>query len=168
MLPHEEAWDLKPENGHVNAQSLLIESYYWDCVDENSPLGSDTGADILSFYSKAITSDRELDPVKFIESTLESWEMLIDDWSLSDEASIKQRMVDDPHTIRVSNEAVIALAFAMYVMHGDVDPRIRDMAIIAVDRESTQALLAEWCSARERSERLADFRYKLTQMRETR
>lgn len=164
MQPHDEDWDLEPKNGHANARSLLTENYYWDCTDDNSPLGNDTGADIFAFYSEAVTNDPKLDTVLFLESILVSWELLIDDWSLVDEALIKKQLAADPHTIRSSDDAVIALAFGMYVMHEYIDSRIRDMAITAIDRESTDALLSGWSYKIERTERLADFKDKLTRM----
>lgn len=166
MQPHDENWDLEPANGHANAQSLLAEAYYWDCTDDNSPLGNDTGADILAFYSEALANDPNLNAVTFLESVLESWEMLIGDWSLADEGTIVAQLADDPHTIRTSNDAAIALAFGMYVMHGHVDPRVRDMALTAIERESTDALVSGWSSPDERRQRLADFKEKLKHMKE--
>jgi uncharacterized protein YfeS len=167
MKPHDEDWELVPENGHKNAQILLTEAYYWDCTDENSPLGNDTGADVFTFYSEAIEEDPSLDPVIFLEALLESWEMLIDDWTLVDASEISQRVADNLYTLRTSDDAVIGLAFGMCIIHGYVDSRIREMALIAVQREKHDELLQDWSSKNERRQRLEEFAQKLSAMQVT-
>ena len=32
MPPHDEDWELAPENGHPSSRALLSEEFYWDCV----------------------------------------------------------------------------------------------------------------------------------------
>ena len=98
MSPHDENWDLEPENGHPNARLLLSEPFYWDSTDDNSPLGNDTGADVLSFYSEAVTDNPNTDPLKFLEELLGSSEMLIDDWEMTDPAKIRSQLKNDPES----------------------------------------------------------------------
>src|SRR5687768_8736750 len=35
----------EPETAHARARELLVEEFFWDCVDEEAPFGSDEGHD---------------------------------------------------------------------------------------------------------------------------
>src|SRR5688572_15342269 len=35
----------EPESAHARARELLTEEFFWDCVDEEAPFGSDEGHD---------------------------------------------------------------------------------------------------------------------------
>lgn len=61
-MPQDEEWELAPENSHPKAQAILTDDFLWDCADENSPLGNDTGADILAFYREAIQVTPDINP----------------------------------------------------------------------------------------------------------
>lgn len=166
MQPHDDDWDLEPNHAHPNAQALLTEAFYWDCVDENTPLGNDTGADVLAGYSETLSAAPETDPLEFLTSLLEDWEMLIDDWDTVDPARVARWIEDDLATVATSDDAVIGLAFSMLIIHGFVDARIQAMALTAIGREQLSCVIAGrgWKSATQRRARLADFAAKLKAM----
>ena len=33
----------EPETAHARVRALMVESFFWDCVDEAAPFGSDEG-----------------------------------------------------------------------------------------------------------------------------
>jgi len=35
----------EPEQAHPRARELMVEPFFWDCVDERAPFGSDEGSD---------------------------------------------------------------------------------------------------------------------------
>jgi len=35
----------EPETAHPRARELMVEPFFWDCVDERAPFGSDEGSD---------------------------------------------------------------------------------------------------------------------------
>lgn len=166
MQPYDDDWELDPSNAHPNARALLVEDFYWDCVDDNSPVGNDTGADVLAGYRETLGEDPNISPIEFLTTLLEEWEMLIDDWDTVDPAIVAKWIEDDPGAVATSDDAVIGLAFSMYILHGFVDPRIKEMALAAIGREQLSSVIAGrgWVSAAERRARLADFAAKLEAM----
>ena len=159
-------WELCPENGHPVARTLLVPEFYWNCADDDSPLGNDTGADTFAFFQKELGQDPSLDVAAFLRELLSSWDMDFEDWNELDPKRIASMLTAAPFTVSTADDAVIALAFGMFIVTGRVDIRIRDWAKQATIREELDVMMKDrgWVSPDERLLRLKDMRSKLDLM----
>jgi len=156
-----EDWELSPQHAHPNAQALLTEPFFWDCTDDDSPWGNDAGADALEFYSEEHEDDDSAAPdaMGFLGEYLISSDLSLEPWPLpedSDEIDIA--------TASAAHDSVIAIAFGMYLIHGNLDPRLRTLALEMVDREMTPICLQRCSTPDQRVERLQLFVVKLNAM----
>src|SRR3954463_6264776 len=94
LLPHEEDWELCPDNAHPDAQALMTDAWYWDCTDEYSPFGNDTGADALAFYSEQVAGNPALTGPEFLAALLAGWEM-DPRWEATSNESVEAVVADD-------------------------------------------------------------------------
>ncbi len=67
----EESWELSPENCHPNAVAIVTDEFYWDCVDDNSPFGNDTGNDTLKLFKEWREKHWMETPIAFLDKLLD-------------------------------------------------------------------------------------------------
>jgi uncharacterized protein YfeS len=142
ILPHHEDWELAPENAHPYAQDIMKEDWYWDCGDDYSPFGNDTGADTLHFYSKSVASDTHIRGDDFLNALLDSWGF-DPHWELTDNESVKRVLETEPYGIDSGDDAAIAVAFAQLLLQGSVEIQSRDRALSSISRASLPIRLAQ-------------------------
>ena len=63
-------WELSPENAHPIAKENLEEEFFWDICNDYSPLGNDTGADVLHHYRKWRKSNPSTNSNVFLKQIL--------------------------------------------------------------------------------------------------
>jgi uncharacterized protein YfeS len=157
MLEHDDTWELAPENAHPRARELLTDPFFWSIVDDDAPLGNDTGADTLAFYRQWRSEHPTKSVQVFITDILSGWEVENADWLLLDETQLRQALDEEHFSILTRDDFMIALAFAQLVLEGRVEPEIREMAHHCVRRQATDAVISfrGWTDATERRSRLA-------------
>ena len=132
------AWeklDIDWEDFHPRAREILNDPFFWDCADDFSPNGNDTGADLLDDYRGWVKKHKGGDSVRFLED-------LAKRWGYPDLGSM------DDH---VRDEAAIALAFAEIKLRGMCDDRSRDLAREAICCQRARATdAADWSHREER------------------
>src|SRR5262245_59384656 len=52
MPDHDYSWDYLIEHASPKSKGLLLQPFYWECCDDDSPLGNDTGADTFCGYAQ--------------------------------------------------------------------------------------------------------------------
>jgi uncharacterized protein YfeS len=140
----EEEWELSPENAHPKARAALAYEYLWDCTDENSPFGNDTGADTLAFFREWRRDHPRGNPLLFLSRLLRDWEATDDHWEATDPAEVGRLAEDDRFSFDARDDSVIALAFGQIVLEGRVDPEVKRRALVALTRQSLPAALEGW------------------------
>lgn len=60
---------------HPEARTILDDPFFWDCTNDFSPHGNDTGADLLDDYRKWLKRNPTGDPGTFYRNLLQSWEL---------------------------------------------------------------------------------------------
>jgi uncharacterized protein YfeS len=66
---------------------------------------------------------------------LAAWELGRFDPEVTDGAAVRAMLKDDPVAMNVTNEAMIAVAFAAVKYRGACDATTRDLALRAIERE---------------------------------
>ena len=123
------------EDFHPEARGILDDPYFWDCTDDFSPNGNDTGADLLEAYRDWLKRHKNGQPMQFVEQLAKKWGYPDFDG-----------MDDD-----VRDEAAIALAFADIKLRSICDPQARELALKSIDRQRVQAqVAADWSHKSER------------------
>jgi uncharacterized protein YfeS len=136
------------EDFHPQAREVLDDPFFWECADDFSPNGNDTGADLLEAYRDWLKRHRDGEPIKFLERLAKQWGY-----------SEIEGMDDD-----VRDEAAIALAFADLKLRGECDAEARNLALRSVERLRAHAQESTgWSHREERLKTLTMIEHKLKQ-----
>ncbi len=144
MVEEHEPHELTRDDAHARAIEALTDAFFWDAGDLGSPLGGDTGRDIL----EALRDAREVDPrgrvVAVLDEILARWEVANDSWDVVSEAEVQAIGEDDEFSLLTRDEAILALAFAQIFVEGRVESEVRRRALLALTRQALPALLHGW------------------------
>lgn len=136
------------QNFHANAREVLDDPFFWDCTDDFSPNGNDTGADLLEAYRDWLKGYKDGQPIRFLERLAKQWGY----------SSIESM----DHDVRA--EAAVALAFADLKLRATCNAETRKLAIEAIEQQRRQAEASTgWSSRQERLSALAKIERKLRQ-----
>lgn len=163
----EDLWEPSPETAHPKAAQILTNEFFWDCVDENSPFGNDTGADTLAFLRVWREAHPHSDPVEFLGKVLaEVFEVPDAHWDVVEPERVRELLVESEYEVSARDDAVIAVAFGQLVLEGNVETEIRRRALSALLRQESPAVMEHrgWVSPAERIERLRRMREALIRL----
>jgi uncharacterized protein YfeS len=154
---NEDLWELSPETAHPQAAQILADEFFWDCTDENSPFGNDTGADALDFFREWRAEHPRTNPVESLRKILEELFGVPDaHWNAVEPFEVQALLDETADDVFVRDDTVIAVAFGQIVLEGKVDAEIKRRAMLALQRQSLPTLIEHrgWISPPERIERL--------------
>jgi uncharacterized protein YfeS len=142
--PDDEEWELTPENAHPVARALMIEPFFWDCVDDDAPFGNDTGADVLVFFREWRQGNAAVSPLVFLGELLESWAIADEHWDAATPEQVAELVRMDQVGLATRDDAALALALAQLALEGSIDAEVRRRALLAARRQSMAPALALW------------------------
>ena len=96
---------------------------------------NDTGADLLANYQKWVKRNPDVSPLVFLNRLFSGWGIVPIDWNLTDEGEVRKLMETKGIEVSVSNEAIVALAFAVLKVKGECPQDVSDMALKALQRD---------------------------------
>lgn len=144
MAEDPQTHELTRDDAHPKAVEALTDAFFWDSADLGSPLGGDTGRDVL----EALRDAREADPrgrvVMVLDEILARWEVANDSWDVVSEREVQAIGEEDEFSLLTRDEAILALAFAQIVVEGKIEPEVRRRALLALTRQALPALLHGW------------------------
>lgn len=151
--------DLVPEDAHPRAREALGDRFFWDANDTGSPLGGDTGVEVLDAFRDFRAAEPKGNPVTLLDELLETWEVENAHWDAVSEAEVQELGRDDEFSLLTRDEALLALVFAQIVVEGKVQHELRRRALLCLKRQQLPALLHGWGDRRlERALRLERMR----------
>lgn len=124
---------------HPQARDILDDPFYWECADDLAPHGNDTGADLLEDFRRWDKRNHNDSPLIFLDRLYRKWGIKQIDWSIINEDEVQQLNECEPISLRVCNEASIALAFATLKMRASCPKEVLDMATCALKRTAILA-----------------------------
>lgn len=147
----------EPEIAHARARELMLEPFFWDCVDELAPFGSDEGWDAYYEWRRW----REDNPSRGLKDCL-SWildgkldgynDVLCSDARVeADLESPDNAFLADHYDMFTLDTTVIATALGQLMDEGVLDAAARPYVITAITRQ----LHPRICKRDERREILA-------------
>ncbi len=141
-----EKLDVDWEDFHPQAREILDDPFFWNCTDDFSPNGNDTGADLLEAYRDWLKTHRDGQPIQFFERLAIQWAY----------AGI-EAMGDE-----VRDEAGVGLAFADIKLRGKCEEQARVLALKSLDKQRIQAETSSgWAHRDERLISLEKIKCKL-------
>jgi uncharacterized protein YfeS len=157
MPEHVDNWELAPKHAHPRAVKLLTEPFFWSIADDGAPIGNDTGSDTIFYYRNWLSENSNTDTKYFIDDLLDSWGVENIDWLILDETHLSRKLAENHYFVLTRDDFMIALAFSQLVIKGRIEPKIREMAIYCVKRQSTDTIITfrGWADRTERKYRLA-------------
>lgn len=121
----------------------FMDRYYFD--DEESPFGSDEGADALNVLENSLRKEPDLDCADFPQMLIETmWGMkYIAMDSILEEDVRAQLLVDEMSTIQ-SNMITYATAFGQIKVMGKISHKLKKMGLNALARHQLTAKILQW------------------------
>jgi uncharacterized protein YfeS len=132
---------------HVGAKSLMNEDWLFSVSDDNAPFGSDDAADTYAAFWEWRMANENGDPKNFLENQLRQWGYPVFDYTTTDYWVLQPYLENNKLGWRYlfgTDAAIIATAFGQLYMEGSISKGLKEMAIIAVKRESTHEIIQSW------------------------
>ncbi|MFN5982312.1 MAG: hypothetical protein ACK46Y_04030 [Fluviicola sp.] len=158
----DDSYGIDKENAHPRAIELAPEDFFWDCVDELAPFGSDEGDTALAEYRDWRDENPNKLTIECLKWTIESvGEMDFYEYNseLLSRTKIKEQIededFDDHYYIFTLDVSVIATGFGQLVDEGTIDQQNKPIIQLAIDRQNIWAELSEdWEYSKEYIEKL--------------
>jgi uncharacterized protein YfeS len=137
----------EPETAHPRARDLMVEGFFWDCVDEEAPFGSDEGHDALYEY----LSWRADEPAGSLCSCL-AWimddrlaeyttDLCSDERIDRDLKCPSEAFLGSSYDIFTLDATVIATALGQLLNEGQIDTEAKPHVNVAIQRQLHPKLL---------------------------
>ena len=138
----DEIYGIDKDYAHKRAIELVPEEFFWDCVDELAPFGSDEGDMALSEFRSWRISNPNTPLIECLQWTIESvGEMSIGEYDeniLNRERILSQINNDDfndDQYIFTLDVSVIATGFGQLVDEGLIDVNSKPLIQLAISRQ---------------------------------
>ena len=153
----EEKYGIDIDNAHQKAIELIPEDFFWSCIDELAPFGSDEGDTALAEFRdwrKENPSTPTLECLKWVIESVGEMDFADYNSEILSRAKIKSQLededFDDQQYIYTLDISVIATGFAQLVDEGIIEVENKKIIQIAIDRQLVWAELSEdWEYAKE-------------------
>lgn len=148
----EESYGIVKENAHQRAIELFPQDFFWSCIDELAPFGSDEGDMALSEFrdwKKANPNTATYECLKWTIEGVSEQSMSKYNKNILDrdriKAQIKDENFNDQQYIFTVDISVIATGFGQLVDEGVIDINNKPVIQLALDRQIIWAeCLTDW------------------------
>ncbi len=141
----EENYGINKEFAHPRAIELIPEDFFWDCVDELTPFGSDEGDLALSEFrdwKKENPNEPIYDCIKWVIEDLTEKPISEYNEQIINRELIKSQVddedFDDEYYLFTVDISVIATGFGQLVDEGKIDESIKPIIQRAITRQKIQ------------------------------
>lgn len=146
----EEQYGIDIQNAHQRAKQLVPEEFFWSCVDELAPFGSDEGDTALAEFRDWRKRNPTTPTIECLKWVIESvGEMDFEEYNegLLNPAKVKEAIqdedFDDQQYIYTLDNSVIATGYAQLVDEGVIEVQNKPIIRLAIDRLIIWAKLCE-------------------------
>ena len=149
-MDEEEKYGIDIDNAHQKAIELIPEDFFWSCIDELAPYGSDEGDTALAEFRdwrKENPATPTLECLKWVIESVGEMEFADYNSEMLSRTKIKSQLeddeFDDQQYIYTLDNSVIATGFAQLVDEGIIEVENKKIIQLAVDRQIIWAELSE-------------------------
>jgi len=147
-----EPYGIEKEHAHKRAIELVPEEFFWDCVDELAPFGSDEGDMALSEFRRWRSSNPNTSLLECLQWTIESvGEIRFEEYDnrILDKELIETQINDfnfnDQQYIFTLDISVIATGFGQLVDEGRIEENCKPLIQLALERQNNWTeMKREW------------------------
>jgi uncharacterized protein YfeS len=107
---------------HPKAREILDSPFFWSSIDDFSPNGNDTGADVLGIYQEWRKKNRIKSGILFFEQLMSNWRVQL---PLSD---------NDEFSRETYEKSIVGLVFAQIKVDGKCESKIRELALDTIQK----------------------------------
>lgn len=148
----DDSYGIDIDQAHKRAVELVPEEFFWSCIDELAPFGSDEGDTALAEFRNWRKDNKSVPTIECLKWTIESvGEMDFEDYNktILSKKLIKQQIdndeFDDHQYIFTLDISVIATGFGQLVDEGAIEPENKPIIQLAIDRQILWSeLQADW------------------------
>ncbi len=148
----DEPYGIDKDHTHERAIELIPEEFFWSCIDELAPFGSDEGDMALSEFRDWKKDNPNVETFECLKWTIEGVsEKPLSDYNekILDKTLIQSQLddedFDDQQYIYTVDISVIATGFGQLVDEGKIDEKNKPLIQLAIDRQKIWAELAtDW------------------------
>ena len=152
---NEENYGIDIDHAHKRAVELIPEEFFWSCIDELAPFGSDEGDTALAEFRDWRKHNPKTPTIEYLKWTIEDvGEMHFKDYNLDllERERIKEAIMDeefdDQQYIYTLDNSVIATGFAQLVDEGLIEEENKPIIQLAITRQIIWAELStDWTYA---------------------
>jgi len=135
------------ESTHRSNQSgkLMKEEFFWNCVDEECPFGSDEGWEAYYSYRDWRSENPKnrivdyMDEIMLERSDEYNDDLTADDVILQSVNKPQTAFLGDEYDPQVLDETVIAICLGQLIDEGKIDLSLRPFARVAIERQRHKA-----------------------------
>jgi uncharacterized protein YfeS len=138
----DEKYGIDINNAHQRAIELIPEDFFWSCIDDLAPFGSDEGdMALLEFrnWRKENPTTPTIECLKWVIESVGEMDFADYNASLASKEKIRSQLEDEEFDSRqfiwALDVSVIATGFAQLVDEGMIAPENKDVIQIANDRQ---------------------------------
>lgn len=149
-MEEDEKYGIDIDNAHKKAIELIPEGFFWSCIDELAPFGSDEGDTALAEFRdwrKENPTTPTLECLKWVIESVGEMEFADYNSELLSRTKIKSQLehedFDDQQYIYTLDNSVIATGFAQLVDEGIIEIENKKIIQLAIDRQIIWAELSE-------------------------
>lgn len=130
-----EEYGLHPKTSHPRFTEHFTEEFYYDCIDEEAPFGSDEGSDTLDSLEEAIRKNPNLNFTDYPQYLIEhDWGMEYIPVETLDPESIKKLASKKEMDMTQSDMVTYATAFGQIKITDRLSPELQERGIKAIKR----------------------------------
>jgi len=140
------------EDYHPDSRKLLDSPFFWSCIDDFSPNGNDTGADVLELYRDWKHQNPKGNGANFLGNLLDDWGV---EWPSNK---------DDEYSRTTYEEMILGLSFAQIKLEGECETAItkESLKVVRQVRQRITDKHRDWEHFEERLRTLDELEGKLT------
>ena len=139
------------EDYNPESRKILDSPFFWSCIDDFSPNGNDTGADVLELYRDWKKQNPKGKGPKFLDNLIEDWGI---EWPSNKE---------DEYSRSTYEEIILGLSFAQIKLEGECEETIMRLSLEVVKniRKRVEEKHRDWEHFEERLRTLDEIEGKL-------
>ena len=138
----DEFYGIDIENANKRAIELIPEEFFWSCIDELAPFGSDEGDTALAEFRDWRKNNQNIPTIECLKWVIESvgeMEFVEYNQNLLSKETIKTQIedkdFDDQQYIFTLDMSVIATGFGQLVDEGTIDQQNKQILNVAIERQ---------------------------------
>ena len=139
-MEEDELYGIDKDYGHPNALKLIPDDFFWDCVDELAPFGSDEGDTALAEWRewrKINPNKSVLECLRWVVESVGEISFMDYNSDLIDKDKIYEQLNDEDFDqyVNTLDISVIATGFGQLADEGKIDIDVKPILQIALNRQ---------------------------------